>query len=87
MTNELLELYTRVSRISVVGSNTMIRRRNQIRPKRPVNKKRPRITESVGCEPGTTMQVLARDELREIIRRLALGDRPGIALDPIPVRR
>ena len=65
----------------------MIRRRNQIRPQRPMYRKRPRITESVGCEPGTTMQVLARDELREIVRRLALGDRPGIALEPIPARR
>ena len=33
------------------------------------------------------MQVLGRDDLREIVRRLALGDRPGVAFEPISTGR
>jgi len=36
---------------------------------------------------GTTMHVLAREELHEIVSRLALGDRPGVAFEPISTDR
>ncbi len=30
-----------------------------------------------------TLTALAREELREIVRRLALGDQPGIEIEPV----
>ncbi len=38
-------------------------------------------------QPVMTLKVLARDDLREIVRRLALGDRPGTAFEPVPAQR
>lgn len=38
-------------------------------------------------QPVLTLSVLAREELREIVRRLALGDRPGTALEPVSTKR
>ncbi len=37
--------------------------------------------------PVITLNVLAREDLREIVRRLALGDRPGTAFEPVSAKR
>ncbi len=38
-------------------------------------------------QPVLTLNVLAREELREIVRRLALGDRPGTGIEPVSLKR
>jgi hypothetical protein len=65
----------------------MVQRPYQIRRQRPASNKRRRPGALDRREPETTIQVLAREELREIVRRLALGDRPGIAFEPLPSNR
>ena len=65
----------------------MVRQRTRIRRQRPMlnnTKKSRKLQASDRREAGTTMHVLAREELREIVSRLALGDRPGVAFARIP---
>ena len=38
-------------------------------------------------QPVLTLSVLAREDLREIVRRLALGERPGTAIEPVSSKR
>ncbi len=65
----------------------MVQPRNEVRPRRLSSKKRRPSMVPVRREPGTTMQVLAREDLREIVRKLALGERPGITFDPLSTDR
>lgn len=65
----------------------MVQPRNEVRPQRPSSKKRRQSMTLDRRESGTTMQVLAREDLREIVRKLALGERPGITIEPLSTDR
>ena len=65
----------------------MVQPRNEVRPQRPSSKKRRHTMAPDRREPGPTMQILAREDLREIVRKLALGERPGITFEPVGTDR
>lgn len=65
----------------------MMQPRYQDQRRRPVTIKRHCLAAADQRETRPTIKVLAREELREIVRRLALGDRPGIALDSLTNER